>query len=75
MNMLLFPEIRIQCPGLHPNADKKNFFPPEKRTALPIPFTGYRHDVCAVYEKKPRKLPVFPEQSQNLCKKKCFHSS
>lgn len=53
-----------QAPGLQPNADKENVAPPEIRTTLPIPSTGYRHDACAVCEKKPRKLVVIPEQSR-----------
>uniref|UniRef100_K1PVU3 Uncharacterized protein n=1 Tax=Magallana gigas TaxID=29159 RepID=K1PVU3_MAGGI len=53
-----------QYPGLNLNSDKENVAPLEIRTTLPIPSTGYRHDACAVCEKKPRKLVVIPEQSR-----------
>lgn len=33
--------------------------------SLPIPSTGYRHDACAICNKKPRKLVIVPEQSRN----------
>uniref|UniRef100_A0A8W8P299 Uncharacterized protein n=1 Tax=Magallana gigas TaxID=29159 RepID=A0A8W8P299_MAGGI len=53
-----------QYPGLNLNSDKENVAPLEIRTTLLIPSTGYRHDACAVCEKKPRKLGVVPEQSR-----------
>lgn len=33
--------------------------------SLPIPSTRYRHDACAICNKKPRKLVVVSEQSRN----------
>lgn len=50
--------------GLNRNSDKESVAPLEIRTTLPIPSTGYRHDACAVCEKKPRRLVVIPEQSR-----------